>query len=80
MADVKGLSGRMSSNIVAILPKVAATIAERTLTGAVKIDLSTAENWLLRPELLAMCKDAVFRNLTKDVRSLLKFFHHRIRA
>lgn len=79
MADPKGLSARMSSNIVAILPKIAATIAERTSTGPTKIDLSTAENWLLRPELLTLCKDAISRNLTADVRNPLKISYGRIK-
>ncbi|MCJ1427546.1 hypothetical protein MMC29_005449 [Sticta canariensis] len=57
MADPKGLSARMSSNIVAILPKIAATIAERPSTRPAKIELSTAENWSLRRELLILCKD-----------------------
>lgn len=70
----------MSSNIAAILPKIAATIAERTSTGPTKIDLSTAENWLLRPELLVLCKDAISRNLTTDVRTPLRISHCRIRA
>lgn len=76
MADLEGLSARMSDNIVNILPKIAATITERTATGLVKIDLSTAENWLLRPELLALCKDAISRHLRPEVRSPLKISHN----
>ncbi|MCJ1271570.1 hypothetical protein MMC22_011472 [Lobaria immixta] len=78
MADPKGLSARMSGNIAAILPKIASTIAERTTNGPAKIDLSTAENWLLRPELLALCRDVISRNLTTDVHGF--DFHFRIRA
>lgn len=70
----------MNNNIVAILPKVAATIAEQTATGLAKIDLSTAENWLPRPELFAICKDAIFRYLKTDVRSLLKISHDPMKA
>lgn len=80
MADPKGLSARMSGNIAAILPKIASTIAERTSNGPAKIDLSTAENWLLRPELLALCRDVISRNLTTDVRKLLRISRDRVKA
>lgn len=68
MDESSGLSTRMNDTISAILPKIAATITERTSTGGfAKIDLSTAENWLLRPELVALCKDAISQNLTASV-------------
>lgn len=67
MADTNGLSTRMSKSVASMLPHIAATIAERTSKGPAKIDLATAENWLLRPELLEICKDAIAQNLTADV-------------
>ncbi|KAF2128308.1 PLP-dependent transferase [Dothidotthia symphoricarpi CBS 119687] len=57
------LSSRMQKPVSAILPKIAATISERTSTTP-KIDLATAENWLLRPEILDICKEAVQSSLT----------------
>lgn len=52
----------------AILPKIAATIAERT-SATRKIDLSTAENWLIRPEVVEIYKSALQKNLTASVRT-----------
>ena len=31
------------------------------------IDLATAENWLMRPELLQICKDAISHGLEEEV-------------
>jgi hypothetical protein len=67
MADVSGLSTRMRSSVAALLPKIAASIAERTSIGPAKIDLATAENWLLRPELITLCNDAIAQKLTEEV-------------
>lgn len=67
MADTNDLSKRMSKSVASMLPHIAATIAERTSKGPAKIDLATAENWLLRPELLEICKDAIAQNLTAEV-------------
>ncbi|KXX83235.1 hypothetical protein MMYC01_200285 [Madurella mycetomatis] len=57
------LSSRMQKPASAILPKIAATIADRT-NAARKIDLATAENWLIRPEIAEIYKDALQKNLT----------------
>lgn len=64
------LSSRMQKPASAILPKIAATIADRT-DAAHKIDLATAENWLIRPEIAEIYKDALQKNLTLAVRKLL---------
>lgn len=62
------LSSRMQKPVLAILPKIAATIAERTnARTSRKIDLSTAENWLIRPELVEIYKDAIQNQLTVAV-------------
>ncbi|KAL5364141.1 PLP-dependent transferase [Aspergillus floccosus] len=45
------------------MPKISAAVAERTRLDNPNIDLSTAENWLLRDELLDICKDAITKNL-----------------
>lgn len=52
MADSNDLSQRMSKSVASMLPHIAATIAERESKGPAKIDLGTAENWLLGAELL----------------------------
>jgi hypothetical protein len=62
------LSSRMQKPATAILPKIAATIAERTSARTSrKLDLSTAENWLIRPELVEIYKDAIQNQLTVAV-------------
>jgi hypothetical protein len=62
------LSSRMQKPASAILPKIAATIAERTSARTSrKLDLSTAENWLIRPELVEIYKDAIQNQLTVAV-------------
>ncbi|KAJ6445340.1 major facilitator superfamily transporter [Purpureocillium lavendulum] len=58
------LSSRMQKTASAILPKIAATIAERT-SAVRKTDLATAENWLLRPEIVDICKTASQKSLTE---------------
>ncbi|KAH8723133.1 pyridoxal phosphate-dependent transferase [Phaeosphaeriaceae sp. PMI808] len=60
---MEDLSSRMQKPVSCILPKIEATISERT-SGNPKIDLSTAENWLLRPEILKICKETVQNKLT----------------
>ena len=67
MATPGGLSSRMSNVIASMLPKIAVTVSERSSTGPPKIDLATAENWLVRRELIAILKEAVARNLDPEV-------------
>ena len=66
--DSSGILVRMKSTVAAILPQISSTIAERTLPGHARIDLSTAENWLLRPELVKICQDAIADTLTAKVK------------
>jgi aspartate/methionine/tyrosine aminotransferase len=63
MAETKvaGLSARGNSNVAAIMPKISAAVTERS--QGTKIDLASAENWLLREELIDICKDAIASNL-----------------
>jgi hypothetical protein len=58
------LSKRGWSTVEGILPKIKATVVERTKKKNTNIDLSTAENWLIRPELIEICKGAINDNLT----------------
>jgi len=73
MADIKCLSRRMNKSVASMLPHIAATIAERTSKAPAKIDLATAENWLLRPELLEICKDAFVEKLTASVSAAISW-------
>ncbi|CAG8976233.1 hypothetical protein HYALB_00011999 [Hymenoscyphus albidus] len=56
-----GLSARGGSNVTAVMPKVAAAVAARS-SGS-QIDLASAENWLIRPDIIEICKDAIANNL-----------------
>ncbi|KAJ4390994.1 hypothetical protein N0V93_004593 [Gnomoniopsis smithogilvyi] len=54
-----GLSRRGWSNVQSIMPRIKGAVQERSLKHSDKIDLSTAENWLIRPELVELCKASV---------------------
>ncbi|KIX09590.1 uncharacterized protein Z518_00670 [Rhinocladiella mackenziei CBS 650.93] len=58
-----GLSKRGWSNVDSIMPRIRAQVAERQAKQTTNIDLSTAENWLIRDELVELCKDAIVTNL-----------------
>ncbi|KAF2014421.1 PLP-dependent transferase [Aaosphaeria arxii CBS 175.79] len=57
------LSKRGWATVEGILPKIKDVVAERSKKVNTNIDLSTAENWLLRPELIDICKDAIAQDL-----------------
>lgn len=61
------LSERGWATVEGILPKIKDTVAERSKKVNTNIDLSTAENWLIRPELVNICKDAIDENLSPKV-------------
>ena len=50
------------------MPKIAAAVAERARQDNVNIDLSSAENWLIRLEIIQLYKDAIAENLNAKVR------------
>ncbi|KAF3896639.1 hypothetical protein GTR04_1230 [Trichophyton interdigitale] len=58
MAGV-GLSKRGAANVDKIMPGISAALLERTKPTAPRIDLSTAENWLLRDEIIEVTKDGI---------------------
>ncbi|KAI1934458.1 hypothetical protein LOZ66_005926 [Ophidiomyces ophidiicola] len=64
---VIGLSQRSSGVVQTIMPKISAAVAERTRLENPNIDLSTAENWLLREELIEICKNGVVEGLAPKV-------------
>ncbi|RYO97032.1 hypothetical protein DL765_011330 [Monosporascus sp. GIB2] len=51
------------SNVEAIMPKIQGAVNQRKTKNNTNIDLSTAENWLIRPELMDICKDSIAQNL-----------------
>lgn len=61
------ISAHMSEKLLAILPKVSGTHASSQIVTP-PIDLSLAENLLLRDELLAFFKDAIAIDLKPKVR------------
>jgi hypothetical protein len=67
MAAAAGLSKRGAANVDAILPSISAALLERTKPTAPRIDLSTAENWLMRNEIIEMTKDAIAQELKPHV-------------
>jgi hypothetical protein len=62
-----GMSSRGWSNVSAIMPKIQGAVAEREKRDNPNIDLSTAENWLIRPELIELCKKAISTYLVAQV-------------
>ncbi|KAL1856868.1 putative secondary metabolism biosynthetic enzyme [Diaporthe australafricana] len=58
-----GLSKRGWANVETIMPKIKGAVAQRKIKNNANIDLSTAENWLMRPELMEICKAAVEEHL-----------------
>jgi hypothetical protein len=67
MSNPAPLSERGSANVAAIMPKIKGAVAERTRKDNVNIDLSTAENWLLRPELVVLCKNSIVEGFEASV-------------
>lgn len=54
-----GLSVRGWANVSQIMPKIKSAVKERIRVDNPNIDLASAENWLLRPELIDICKNAI---------------------
>lgn len=65
-----GLSKRGAANVDKIMPGISAALLERTKPTAPRIDLSTAENWLLRDEIIELTKDGIRDGLKPHVRCL----------
>lgn len=58
------LSPHIRDIVATVLPAVSSNLTDRSCN---KIDLATAENWLIRPELQRLCKEAIQSHLTEDV-------------
>ncbi|KAF1362624.1 PLP-dependent transferase [Lizonia empirigonia] len=67
------LSDRMRSTVESIMPKIATQVAQRSSSNP-PIDFSTAENWLIRSELVEFFKDTLARDLTEQHLSYQKGF------
>lgn len=50
------------------MPKISSQVAERVKTNNPNIDLQTAENWLIRDELISLCKKGIDEGLLTKVR------------
>jgi hypothetical protein len=62
-----GISNRMHNILQAVFPYLPHDNKQPTKSGLVPLDLSVAENWLLRPELLELCRDAVAKDFNATV-------------
>jgi hypothetical protein len=67
---VHNLSQRGYSNVEAIMPKIRVAVEQREILENTNIDLGTAENWLIRPELVEMCTALISNNLEMKARSV----------
>jgi len=63
------VSTRMSAMLDAVLSGMPQENHGLTSSGLVPVDLSVSENWLLRPELLQICKESIAQDLTANVSS-----------
>lgn len=57
--DVAGLSVRSSEVVEALMPRIRDAVVERTRQDNPNIDLSTAENWLIRKELIDLYQENI---------------------
>ncbi|OJD30970.1 1-aminocyclopropane-1-carboxylate synthase [Diplodia corticola] len=67
------LSERMRDTVESIVPKIATQVAQRSSSNP-PVDLGTAENWLIRSELVDFFKDAISKNLVEQDLSYQKGF------
>lgn len=70
MKDSNDVLARMNTVIAAVMPKIAVTVANRTSTATPRIDLATAENWLVHEELVTLFMEAIAKNLDRGVFTL----------
>ncbi|KAF2201388.1 1-aminocyclopropane-1-carboxylate synthase 7 [Delitschia confertaspora ATCC 74209] len=59
------LSRRGGANIKAIIPQIKDAIQEKKKKNTANIDLATAENWLIRSEIVDICKSAIAQELVE---------------
>jgi len=68
MGDLSQVSSRMKDTIASIVPKIDVALSDKSS----RIDLATAENWLLRPELAETYKTALQNGISSEV---IHFYH-----
>ncbi|KAF5984798.1 1-aminocyclopropane-1-carboxylate synthase 1 [Fusarium bulbicola] len=71
MTSTEILSPRMRDTVAANLPTVSSSLNDRSSD---KIDLATAENWLIRPELQRLYKEAIQSHLKEEQLSCTQGF------
>lgn len=67
MEGLDQLSERMKDTVASIVPGITSALENRTN----KIDLATAENWLVRRELQNIYKTAIHEGITSEVLTML---------
>ncbi len=67
LIESNNVSIHMHQKLLSILPKVATAHNATSSNGRPVIDLSVAENLLLRDEILALCKDAIANEFRPEV-------------
>lgn len=72
--ELRCLSSRARANVEGIMPRIKAQVAERTSTESSRIDLSTAENCLLRDALTATYKHGISSALASKVRAYMPLY------
>lgn len=61
------LSRRAWTTVKTVMPRIRGAVAERSKTQTENIDLSTAENRLIRPDIIVICKESITENLDIEV-------------
>ena len=69
------ISNRMNDIIQTLLPAAAAAAADHAEPNSELVNLSLADNQLIRGELLDICKSDIAKNLTQEVSSLSLINH-----
>ena len=64
------LSERGWANVSAVMPKIESAVEERSGRESQTIDLATAENWLIREEIIELCKESIDGKLSSKVRTV----------
>ena len=67
LVETSNISKHISRDLLTILPKLATASHGSSSDALRKIDLSLAENLILRDELLVFCKDAIAHELRAEV-------------
>jgi len=61
------LSKRMQGTVESVMPKILTQVTQRSSSNP-PIDFGTAENWLIRKELVVFFRDSIAKDLVEQVR------------